>query len=249
MSDGQVPIFGISEIDSVIQAALPAGWLGLIEGTTGAGGHLLAKQAAHAAAGAMPVFYYATHESAAEVERTFREFGWDPGPLHLADLDHELFASTRLREIEVYQARGRGLKLAEVTGGVTVAVRPPIPSLTGRLMSDVSSISTAFRFVVDSLDLLFELLRPEELTTLARQIRHRAYAQNGGVLFALRPEVPDARSLALLEEISDFIVRLDLPQEGERFLSQIALVKVRNHPERTRVFRGAVTEHGLEARL
>lgn len=242
------PLFGISEVDDAILPVLPVGWLGLIEGAPGTGTHLLAKQAAHSAAGAMPVFYYATHEPAGEVERVFDEFGWGTEGMRVADLDAELFSRLRGREIAVYRARARGLKLAEVTGGS--GAMPPMPpaGLTGRLLADIAPLDAPFRFVLDSFDLLLELTPGEEATTVARQIRHQAYTVGGGALFVVHPGVSEPRTLALLEVIADFIVRLDHIETGERFQSRLTVTKVRNHPERGGAVRVEVTEHGFEAR-
>jgi KaiC/GvpD/RAD55 family RecA-like ATPase len=249
MTPAAVPLFGIPELDRAVVPVLPAGWLALIEGGAGAGTHLLAKQAAHAASSFMPVFYYATHEGAAEVARVFDDYGWAMDGVTVADLDTELFGAQRAREIDVHRARARGLRLEEAVAALSPAVVPTPPSLAGRLLVDIAPLDRPFRLVLDSIDLLLELLPPAEVTTIARQLRHQAYAVGGGVLLVLQPDVPDARTLALLEVIADVIVRLDLAEEGSSFFTQISLRKVRNHPDRNRILRGSVTDHGFEAQF
>ncbi|HEV2316780.1 MAG TPA: ATPase domain-containing protein [Thermoplasmata archaeon] len=247
MKDGAPPIFGIPEIDHSVQAVLPPGWLGLIEGGPGAGTHLLAKQAAHVAAGAMPVLYYATHESATEVARVFDEFGWDAAEIKIADLDSEFFAAGRQRDNAVYRTRARGLSLAEAMSTQAMAPLAPPPAPVGRLIADIATLDSPFRYIVDSYDLLLEMLTGPEATTVARQLRHRAYETGAGALLVFRREVAEPRTLALLEVIADFIVRMELVRDGDVFFPSLAIEKVRNHPELTRVLRGTVTPKGIEA--
>lgn len=250
MKTGPGPIFGISEVDTVLAPALPAGWLGLLLGEPGSGTHLLAKQAAHAAAGRMPVLYYSTHESAPEVARVLEGFGWDPTPITIVDLGRELHQEQLDRDIAVGRARARGLSLAEATLSSAPAVPDTYPpSLAGRLLTDVAPRDAPFRLVLDALDLLLERGTPEETTRVARQIRHRALAVGGGALLVLHPAVTESRTVTYLEVIADFVLTLHLVEDGNQFYPSIALTKVRNHPECTRRFRGSVTGRGMEAQF
>jgi KaiC/GvpD/RAD55 family RecA-like ATPase len=248
MTGDFVPIFGIPEVDQALLPALPVGWLGLLEGGVGAGAALVSKQAAHATSGLMPTFYYTTHESTDEVSRIFDEFGWDVSTLQVVDLDHELFAAQRARDIAIYRARAKGLTLAEATVGDSPTGAPVAPGITGRLLIDIAPLDTPFRFVLDSFDMVLELLNGPEATALARQIRHQAYVVGGGALLVMNPAVPEARTRALLEIIADFVVEMELVPEGNRFHPQMIIQKVRNHPELSRTLRGTVTSHGIEAR-
>ncbi|MHB8352784.1 MAG: RAD55 family ATPase [Thermoplasmata archaeon] len=250
MKSGPEPIFGIPEIDTVLAPVLPTGWLGLLTGDPGSGTHLLAKQVAHAAAGRIPVLYYATHESAVEVGRVFEGFGWDPTPITIADLGRELHQEQLDRDIAVGRARARGLSLADATLGSTPV--PPgtyPPSLAGRLLTDVAPRDAPFRLVLDSLDLLLERGTAEETTRVARQIRHRALTVGGSALLVLHPAVTEPRTVALLEVIADFVLHLQLVEDGNQFYPNILLTKVRNHPECARRFRGSVSGRGMEAQF
>ncbi len=250
MKERPPPVFGIPELDAVLGPALPAGWLGLLTGSPGSGTHLLAKQAAHAAAGSGPVLYYATHESAAEVTRVFESFGWDPLPITIADLGRELHQEQLDRDIAVGRARARGLALAEAAPGAPAVPSGAYPpSLAGRLLTDVAPRDAPFRLVLDSLDLLLERGSAEETTRVARQIRHQALAVGGGALLVLHPAVTEPRTVALLEVIADFVLHLDLVEDGTQFYPSFLLRKVRNHPECARRFRGSVTGRGMEAQF
>ncbi|MGI0052757.1 MAG: RAD55 family ATPase [Thermoplasmata archaeon] len=250
MSVARPPVFGIPEIDNVLGPVLPAGWLGLVEGSAGTGTHLLAKQAAHAAAGYAPVLYYATHESLDEVTRAFAEFGWDSGPIAIADLGSEYQQEQLDRDIAVGRARAKGLSLKEASLGTTPVVPARYPaSLAGRILTDIAPRDSPFRLVLDSIDLLLEQGTAEEAPRVARQIRHQAVAVGGSALLTVHPAVAEERTLALLEVIADFVVHLRLIEDGNQFYPKIALTKVRNHPERTRIFRGSVTARGMEAQF
>lgn len=246
MKGGPVPIFDLPELDQPLAGALPAGWLGLVEGDVGGLSHLLAKQAAHAASASVPVFYYVTHEPAAEVARTFDGLGWEMGGLKIIDLEEEMYADLLHRDIAVARARAKGLSLSEAQLGSTVGPtgRSP-PSLAGRLLSDIAPMDGPFRCILDSFDPFLEELG-EGAVRLTRQIRHQAAAVGGSALILVRPEVPEPRTLAQLELIADFVVEAQLEEQETNLASRIVLRKVRNHPERTRIYRATVGEKGLE---
>ncbi len=246
MTGGPVPIFDLGDLDHQLASALPAGWLGLVEGDVGGVSELLAKQAAHAASASVPVFYYVTHEPAAEVARTFDAMGWEIGGLKVVDLEQELYSDVLSREIAVARARAKGLSLSEAQLGSSAGpVGRRVPGLAGRLLSDIAPMDGPFRFVLDSLDPFLEELGSGAVR-LTRQIRHQAAAVGGSALILLRPEVPDERTLAQLELIADFVVEAQLEEQGSSLAPRIVLRKVRNHPERTRIYRATVGEKGLE---
>jgi KaiC/GvpD/RAD55 family RecA-like ATPase len=250
VTSGEVPLLGIRELDDAILPALPASWLGLMEGETGSGTQLLAKQAAHVAAGKLPVLYYTTQEPVEEIRRVFGQFGWSSDEIRITDLNTELYQGLLTRDLEVSQARAHGLSLSEASLNATFPPTPMGPPAIGdRLLSDIAPLREPFRLVLDSFDLLLETETPEDATRVLRQVRHQARAIGGTVLIVMQPEIADPRTRAILESLADFILQLRLVEEGTGFYPRIAITKVRDHPDRTRILRGRVGEHGVDAHV
>jgi KaiC/GvpD/RAD55 family RecA-like ATPase len=242
-------IFGIPDLDGALAPVLPAGWLGLLEGDAGSGVHLLAKQAARAAAPSLPTTYLTTYESSSDVERVFDEFGWDRHGVSIVDLGHDFHDSPLGRDLAVSRARARGLTLAEATLGGVPMIAPPPPAVTDRILAEIAPLAGPYRFVLDSFDLALEQLPPATALGLVRQLRRQTVTMGGGSILVFHPEVPDRRTRALLEETADFTIELSLVEEGRAFHPRIALSRLRDHPERTRILRGAVGKDGFHAQL
>jgi KaiC/GvpD/RAD55 family RecA-like ATPase len=246
----ELPLFGIRAIDDAILPVLPAGCVGLIEGETGSGTQLLAKQAAHMAAGKLPVYYYSTQEPTDEIRRVFSQFGWSSDDIAITDLNTEFYQTVLQRDLEVSQARARGLTLSEASLNAGFPPTPlGPPALSGRLLADIAPLNRPFRFVLDSFDLILENYAPDEATRVARQIRHQARAVGGTAILLVQPAIPDARTKAILESFADFILQLRLVEEGTGFYPRIAITKVRDHPDRTRILRGRVGDQGFDAHV
>jgi KaiC/GvpD/RAD55 family RecA-like ATPase len=242
---GPERLFGIDAIDSALLPALPPGGLVLLLGVPGSGAPLLAKQFAVAGVGDVPVLYFSTNERTEDAERAFRDFGWDPSGIGIRNLDAEYFARVLARNFEISRVRERGLSLADVVvpTGPSQPERPY--SVGSRLLVELGALDSRFRLVLDSVDFLAELLDPAQVVALARQIRHRAIALGGRSLLVLQTKTVDARTLGLLEEMADLVVEMTTDPDGDRYRHRLAIRKVRNHPELTRVIECRVTPAGL----
>lgn len=245
MGDDQ-SVLGIPELDHELFPSLPPGWLGLLIGHSGAGTPMFAKQFAQAMVGSSPVHYYTTYERTEDVHRAFQDFGWDAGGVKIVNLAEEYFENVLVRSLEVSRSRERGLKLADVRRADDAAVRPPTYNLTNRLLADLAALDSPFRLVLDSLDFFLEVLDVSGVMTVARQIRHRAQTLGGQALLVLHGEIHERRVSGLLEDMADLVVELNARARGEAYEHLFAIRKLRNHPERTRVLRVRMTEHGLE---
>jgi KaiC/GvpD/RAD55 family RecA-like ATPase len=237
--------FGIPELDSTIAPYLPGGWLGLLTGPSGAGTHLLAKQFAAAGVGSSPVLYYTTDERTQDIQQAFRDYGWDPEGVRILNLDDEYYERVLVRQLEVSRTRERGLRAEEVlrAGQTPLPLRPF--SLTSRVLADLAQLDGPFRLIIDSVDFLIEILGASELIVLARQIRRRAQSLGGQAVLILQPQIHDARTTGLLDEMADLIIGMETVGDGDRFVTRLTVRKIRNHPERNRVLAAEVTESGL----
>ncbi|MGD0250058.1 MAG: ATPase domain-containing protein [Thermoplasmata archaeon] len=243
MADSQ-RIFGIPEIDQPLWTALPPGWLALLTGHSGSGAPLLAKQFAHAGAGNVPVLFYTTYERTEEVTKAFSDFGWDPGSIKVVNLADEYYERVLVRGLEVARAREVGLSLDEL-----VEIRPRSRatssySLTNRMLSDLAGIDQPFRLVVDSVDFFFEVLEPHDVTTVARQIRHRCQSIGGQALLTAHSIAHDRTVLGLLQDLADVVFDLRAEARGDVYDHILHVEKVTNPPNLTHIWKAVVGADG-----
>lgn len=239
-------IFGIPELDRVLAPALPAGWLGILEGPAGSGSPLLAKQFAHSALPEVPVYYYTTYERTPDVLRTFGEHGWGTDGLSVVNLADEYFDRVLRRDLEVSKTRERGLTVSDLLGPQPPPVRRRVYNVESRILADLAAIDRPFRFALDSLDFLLEVLSPADVMIVARQIRHLCQVVGGQALLVVQTDVHERRIQGFLEDMADLILvlRSELGARGPEH--ELAIRKVRNHPDLTQVRRARATASGLD---
>jgi len=237
-------VFGIPEIDQPIWTALPPGWLSVLSGTSGSGAPLLAKQFAHAGVGEVPVLFYTTYERTEDVRKAFDDFGWDPGEIKIVNLADEYFERVLVRGLEVATAREGGISLTDLEGmGVEDRALTPF-SLTNRMLSDLAKIDSPFRMVVDSVDFFLEVMEPHELTTVARQIRHRCQTIGGHALLTAHSVAHDRSVFGLLQDLADLVLDLRADPAGDHYDHTLALEKVANRPDLTHIWKAELGESG-----
>jgi KaiC/GvpD/RAD55 family RecA-like ATPase len=238
-------VLGIPELDPELFPYMPPGWLGLLVGHSGSGTPLFAKQFAQAMVGTSPVLYYTTYERTEDVHRAFRDFGWDPDGVQIVNLYEEYFRNVLVRSLEVSQRRERGLKLADLTPSKSHEPRPSTYNITSRILADLAALDGRFRLVLDSLDFFFEVLDTSDVMTVVRQIRHRAQELGGQALLVVQGEFHERRVSGMLEDMADLVVELAARQRGEVYEHSLAVRKIRNHPEGTRILPSRMTPTGL----
>ena len=242
------PILGIPEFDEHVGTALPPGWLALLTGHSGSGAPLLAKQFAHAGVGRVPVLFYTTYERTEDVRKAFDDFGWDPAAIKIVNLADEYYERVLLRGLEVARAREVGLSVDQIVD--TPASRRTINpfSLTNRMLSDLAGIDSPFRLVVDSVDFFFEVLAPQDVTTVARQIRHRCQTIGGQALITTHSITHDRSVFGLLQDLADLVLELRPEAKVDHYEHLLLLEKVANRPDLTRIYRAEVGDGGWTLR-
>ncbi len=245
--DEHEQIFGIPEIDGTLFAALPPGWLALLSGHSGSGAPLLAKQFAHAGIGHVPVLFYTTFERTEDVRRVFQSFGWDPTEVKVVNLSDEYYERVLLRGLEIARAREHGLTLDELVGAEPRDVATKSFSLTNRMLSDLAGMDQPFRLVLDSVDFFFEVLEPHDVTTVARQIRHRCQTIGGQALLTIHSVAHDRAVYGLLQDLADLVFELRAEPHGTHYAHQLFTEKVANRPDLSRISPVHVAESGWVA--
>ncbi len=237
-------IFAIPEIDTPLWTALPPGWLALLNGHSGSGAPVLAKQFAHAGVGHVPVLFYTTYERTADVTNAFADFGWDPASITVVNLADEYYERVLVRGLDVARAREVGLSLSDLTAPQPSDRRLGSFSLTNRMLSDLATIDSPFRLVVDSIDFFFEVLEPHDVTTVARQIRHRCQTVGGQALLTAHSIAHDRSLFGLLQDLADVVFELKAEPRIDRYEHTLYLEKVANRPNLTHIWRAVMNEDG-----
>ncbi|HXW67620.1 MAG TPA: RAD55 family ATPase [Thermoplasmata archaeon] len=229
-------VLGIPEIDDALWPALPPGWLALLAGHSGSGAPLLAKQFAHAGVGSVPVLFYTTFERTEDVTRAFEDFGWDPAEIKVVNLADEYYERVLVHGLDIARAREKGLSVEQLIASRSGAAESPKPfSLTSRMLSDLAEFDHPFRLVLDSVDFFLEVLEPHDVTTVARQIRHRCRTVGGQALLTAHSLAHDRAVYGLLHDLSDLVFELKSEPRAERFGHSIVVEKVGNRPDLTRI--------------
>lgn len=237
-------IFGIPEIDQPVWTALPPGWLSVLSGTSGSGAPLLAKQFAHAGVGEVPVLFYTTYERTEDVRKAFDDFGWDPAEIKIVNLADEYFERVLVRGLEIARAREGGVSIDElVESRPQDRVLTPF-SLTNRMLSDLAQIDTPFRMVVDSVDFFLEVMEPHDLTTVARQIRHRCQTIGGHALLTAHSIAHERSVFGLLQDLADLVFDLKAEPRVDHYEHTLSIEKVANRPDLTRIWAAELGESG-----
>jgi KaiC/GvpD/RAD55 family RecA-like ATPase len=245
--DESEQIFGIPEVDGSLFAALPPGWLALLSGHSGSGAPLLAKQFAHAGIGRVPVLFYTTFERTDDVRRAFQVFGWDPSEVKVVNLADEYYERVLVHGLEIARAREKGLSLDELVGAAPRDRSTKSFSLTNRMLSDLAGMDQPFRLVLDSVDFFFEVLEPHDVTTVARQIRHRCQTIGGQALLTIHSVAHDRAVFGLLQDLADLVFELKAEVKDERYLHTLFTEKVANRPDLSRVSPVHIGESGWTA--
>ncbi len=242
MDDGRV--LGIPEVDTALATALPPGWMAVLSGPGGSGAPLLAKQFANAGVGSTPVLFYTTYERTRDVEDAFESFGWDPSAIKIVNLADEYYDRVLVRGLDVAQARERGLTLDQITVEHPRDRVAPRFSLPNRMLSDLATIDTPFRLVLDSVDFFFEVLTAAEVTTVARQIRYRCQTVGGQALLTIHSRGHDRATTSALEDLADLVFDLKSEPRDGRYETTLYVEKVRNRPDLQRYDRASVGKNG-----
>ncbi len=205
---------------------------------------MLAKQFAHAGVGTVPVLFYTTYERSEDVRRSFTDFGWDPEAVKIVNLADEYYERVLVRGLEVAKAREHGL-------GVEGLVREHLGErpatgfrLTDRMLADLAGIDAPFRLIVDSIDFFFEVLPAHDVTTVARQIRHRCQTVGGQAMITLHSSVYDRATVAILQDLADVVLDLRAEPQRDRYVHTLSVEKVGHRPNLTRIWKAELGEAG-----
>jgi len=238
------PVFGVPEFDEPLASSLPPGFLAILTGGTASGAPILARQFARASVGTVPVLYYTTYDRSDDLEKAFRDCGTDPASLRIVNLADEYYERVLVRGLDVARARQRGLTLEELTVDPRPSRAPGPYRLADRMLSVLAGIDAPFRLVIDSLDFFFEVLGPQDVMKVAREVRHCCRAVGGQALLAVHGHRPESAPGGLLVDLADLVLELRAEPKGDRFEHTLLVEKVGHRPDLARFVRMRMGESG-----
>jgi KaiC/GvpD/RAD55 family RecA-like ATPase len=237
-------VLGLPEFDEAIAGALPAGFLAVLGGGTSTGAPILARQFARAAVGSVPVLYYTTYERTDDLRGALKEVGADPDALTIVNLADEYYERVLVRGLDVARVRQRGLSLEDLTSDARPNRVPGPYRLADRMLSDLAGIDAPFRLVIDSLDFFFEVLGPQDVMKVAREVRHCCRSVGGQALLAVHGPRTEAGGGGLLVDLADLVLDLRAEPKGTGYEHVLRVEKVGYRPDLARIVPVRLGESG-----
>ena len=216
----------------------------VVEGTSGAGKELLAKQFAAAGIGTENVVYFSTDETSSELVETFEHYNW-PTDMRIVNIGTQYFEKVLARELQASRFKQEGLSVSELRNvGAYGATQDQI-NFVSDMTYEISKLRAPFRVVIDSLDYFMQYYSVAEILSAMRTIKEYAQANGGVILYTLSEGAHDARVHSQINAIADVIIELEVGRMAAEFENRMIIKKIRNHPEKAAVLIYAVTEHGI----
>jgi len=228
-------VLGDPKLDEPLVDSLPSGFLAVLRGGTPTGAPILARQFARAAIGTVPVLYYTTYERSDDLKRAFRDCGTDPDALTIVNLADEYYERVLVRGLDVARVRERGLSIEDLAADPRPNRAPGPYRLSDRMLSDLAGIDAPFRMIIDSLDFFFEVLGPQDVMKVAREVRHCCRSVGGQALLAVHGHRPEAGPGGLLVDLADLVLELRAEPKGDRFEHSLLVEKAGYRPNLARV--------------
>ncbi len=239
----QTTTIGLEHLDKALMNGIPRGYTILLSGSPGSGTELFAKQFAAAGVGRENVIYFTTTERDEDIIATMKSFGW-PTDIKIVNIGTEYYHKVLEKELLVSKYREEGIPINEIFTPARKKKEREINFLT-KVTYEVSRLKPPFRIVVDSLDFfLNQYERPKVISSL-RTIKAHTQYYGGVALLTMLTNVYDTATQSGIEEIVDIILELEMLRTPKGFVKYLLIKKVRNHPEKTGIFRYDVTDKGF----
>ena len=127
----------------------------VVEGTSGSGKELLAKQFAAAGIGTENVVYFSTDETSNELVETFEHYNW-PTDMRIVNVGTQYFEKVLARELQASRFKQEGLSVSELRNvGAYGATQDQI-NFVSDMTYEISKLRAPFRVVIDSLDFFMQ---------------------------------------------------------------------------------------------
>ena len=156
----------------------------LIQGSSGSGKELLAKQFASAGIGSENVVYFSTDETSDELIDTFEQYRW-PTDLRIVNIGTQYFEKVLSRELQASRFKQEGLSVAELRNIGSYGSTADQINFVADMTYEISKLRSPFRVVIDSLDFFLQYYDPGDVLSAMRTIKEYAQANGGTVMYTV----------------------------------------------------------------
>jgi|TARA_Y100000588_G_scaffold275226_1_gene291322 KaiC/GvpD/RAD55 family RecA-like ATPase len=237
---------GIQRLDHVLieGKGIAAGSTVLIEGTSGAGKELFAKQFAACGVGPESVVYFSTDESSEELVETYEHYNW-PTDLRIVNIGTQFFEKVLSRDLQASQYKQEGLAVSELRNVAAYGEGVVQSNFLADMVYEICKLTAPFRVTIDSLDFFLHFYPVNEVLSAMRTIKSYVSSNKGTALFTISKGAHDVKIVSGLSAIADVIIEMEAARIASEFENRLIIKKIRNHPEKAVVLIYAITEQGI----
>ncbi len=242
-SELKTTTIGIDMLDKALMNGIPKGYTILLAGTPGSGTELFAKQFAAAGAGKENVVYFTTTERDEDIIGTMKSFNWST-EIKIVNIGTEYYKKVLEKELMISRYREEGIPINEIFQPGKKKEEKEINFLT-KITYEISKLKPPFRIIIDSLDFFLNQYDRAKVISALRTIKaHTQYCESVALITMLN-NVYDTSTQSGIEELVDVILELEMLRTSEGFDKYLIVKKVRNHPEKTGIFKYEVGDKGF----
>lgn len=244
MPEIKVADIGLPVLNEALMGGVPRGYTILLGGSPGSGMELFAKQFAAAGIGKEKVVYFTTTERDEDILTTMREFNW-PTDMKIVNIGQEYYTKVLEKELLISRYRQEGVPLEYILESSSRGVGEREVNFLTRVTYEVSNLTPPFRIVLDSLDFFLEHYEHSKVLSALRTIKAHTQYNESVSLVTMLTNVYSTATQSGVEEIVDIIIELEMQRKERGFEKYLVVKKVRNHPEKTGVFKYYVNSTGI----
>jgi len=235
---------GIPQLDRLLMNGVPRGSTLLVEGATGSGKELFAKQFAAAGIGSENVVYFPTDESDEDLITTMKRFKWKTN-LKTVNIFTQYYEKVLVRELMANRYKQEGLTAREIAKFRGVAIERERVNFLSESVYEISRLKPPFRVVIDSLDFYLTHYDFPEVLAALQTIKAHVQYNKGLALFTITSEAYEKKVHMSIEAITDIIFEMEITKMASSFENHLLVKKVRNYPEKAAILIYAITENGI----
>ena len=234
---------GIEMLDKALMNGVPRGYTILLAGTPGSGKELFAKQFASAGVRNENVVYFTTTERDEDIVATMKSLNWDTD-IKIVNIGTEYYKKVLEKELIISKYREEGIPVNEIFMPGKKKKEKELNFLT-KVTYEISKLQPPFRIIIDSLDFFLSQYERSKVISALRTIKAHTQYSESVALITMLTNVYDTATQSGIEEIVDVILELEMLRTASSFDKYLIVKKVRNHPEKTGIFKYEVSENGF----
>ncbi len=244
MAEIRTVSLGLPVLDKALMNGVPRGYTILLAGSPGSGTELFAKQFAAAGAKKENVIYFTSTERNEDIINTMRGFNWNVD-IKIVNIGAEYYQKVLEKELMISRYREEGIPINEIFSPARKKKEKEVNFLT-KVTYEISKLKPPFRIVIDSLDFFLTQYEKTKVISSLRTIKAHTQYYGGVALLTMLTNVYDTSTQSGIEELVDIILELEMFRAPRGYMKHLIVKKVRNHPEKTGIFKYEIKENGIE---